>query len=546
MKQLNGKKVLCALSAFTLTAATFAGCGGGSSSITATGNSSTANSTSDKSSSETVKDTKTSGEPMEITFIERAGREWDPNGEVYKMIEEKYNVKINVDYVQEQGGTQSWYSLRIAAGDTPAYVPDVSFSDYTNYVKQGIFAEIPLDSVKQYAPDMVEWYSAEAGENVWNLYDIEGKNYALPILWSLGNHWSALAIRQDWLKEVGIETLPSTLDELETAMEKVKAAKNMDYVISGQAVSSFDFVGGAYDVYLQSFYEGNDGKLYWGDFHPNAKSVLERLNSWYTKGYIDKEFITNKDEMETDRWINGKTMLLKRYWPDFVSDKAWYGGGTMFTGVKAKNPKAEPVQIPAPKGADGSSGFAMSNPVVGAFCMSEELSSETINKYLEIFNGESQIFENLELNMKGIEGTHFKIEEDGTYVTLPPYDTDKDLLVKDGVGMLIPGNFNNYTAQMPFMTAPSATEERVRCEGMNIGKYDMMRSTYRPLWAEKGTQFVDFCKKNSMDFITGARPLDQYDAFVEEAKTKYYGEELVKEAEEVFTKISKKLKRIAH
>jgi len=90
---------------------------------------------------------------------------------------------------------------------------------------------------------------------------------------------------------------------------------------------------------------------------------------------------------------------------------------------------------------------------------------------------------------------------------------------------------------MPFMTSPKGVEERRQSEGMNVGKYDILRPIYRPVWAEKGTQLKDFCTKNIIDFITGARPIDEYEAFVEEAMNKYGGNEIMEEAEEGFRKL---------
>lgn len=530
----NGKRILAALLSAVLLTGLLAGCGD-------TGETaSNGSSGKEPISAESVGSTGET-ERMALTFIEVSGREWDPEGEVFKMLEDNYNIDLTIEYVQTAtaaaSGSQSWYSLRIASGETTPYVPNVTFGDYNNYVKQGVFREVPLDTVKKRAPDMMAWYDEEAGENVWNLFDIEGQNYALPILWSLGNHWTSLAIREDWLNDAGIAKVPETLEEIEAAMKAVKELKGLDYVVSGQGLHSLGWVGGAYDVYFSNFYEGDDGKLYWGEFHPNTKTVLSKLNEWYKTGLLDREFITNKDDMETDRWLNGKTLLLQRYWPDFVSDMAWYGGGLMFSGLKEKDAAAKPVQIPAPKGPDGASGFIMSNPTVGAMCFAADLPDEKLEKYLEIFNNESQHFDRLQLSMKGIEGKHFELDEQGTYVTLPPYDTDETLKIKDGVGLVIPGNFNNYTAQMPFMTAPVGEAERKQYENMNIGKYDVLAATFRPVWAEKGTQFKDFCQKSLIDFITGSRSMDEYDAFVEEAMNQYAGKELLAEAETMFAKI---------
>ncbi len=468
--------------------------------------------------------------PMELEFVDRTGSyEWDTTP-LFTHLEEKFNVKITRKAYAAGTEGSTWYALAILSGDMPAYIADLTPDEYANYARQGLFRALDLDMIKEKAPQMMDWWTTEYVENVFDFARVDGTIYAVPVYWSLTNRWNTVAIREDLLEKLGQE-VPQTLDELSDVMAKAKAELDLDYMMTGSAVGNLQFALGAYDVYRGIWYQGEDGELYWWTYHPNAKMAVANLADWYQKGYIDPEFITNDGAMVTDRVTSGRTLLAISYWPDFCAKDSWGGGGgALRLALEERTPGAKLANLGALPTGYGKGGWSAS-PFTGWFAFSSHLTDEQVAKYLEIFNYVSQNYEPLEMGGKGIEGVHFTKDENFKYTWLEPADTD-DKRAELGLGVNFPENFNNYTVQYPFFTSKDSEADRHYWEDPNFTKPNLLGAVPRALWSEYGTSFRDYCDKNLIDFITGTRSMDDWDSFINELNTQYHGEELVKEAKD--------------
>ena len=119
-------------------------------------------------------------------------------------------------------------NLQIVSGDFPDFIPNVKFPDYYAYAQQGLLAEIPVDMIKSEAPTIASWIEDNLyGESSWDYYAIDGKNYIVPSIWTIGPAFNTMVIRQDMLEEAGVTKLPDTLEEWEAALLKIKETKNI-------------------------------------------------------------------------------------------------------------------------------------------------------------------------------------------------------------------------------------------------------------------------------------------------------------------------------
>lgn len=474
--------------------------------------------------------------PIELTYVDRYGEHnWDTTI-LFQRLEEKFNVKITrKPYASVEGTT--WFTLAILSGDTPAYISDLSPNDMVMYARQGLFKELDLDMIRKQAPEMCEWWADEWLEN-WADYGIvDGKLYAVPVLWSLSNHWNTVVIREDMCEELGME-VPHTLDDLEAFMAAAKEKYGMDYVLSVPSMGYLDFVLGAYDVYRGVYFKGNDGELYWWIYHPNAKMAVSRLADWYAKGYIDPEFATAGDDVATERFASGKSAVTASYWCNFVEAGTWGSSdGAMLAALKEISPDAKLAWVGTPSTEYGNGGWNAS-PWTGWFVFSKELSDEQIAKYFEVFNYCSQTYEGACLAYRGVEGVHYTVDDDNMFTWLEAADTEEERAAL-GIGVNFPGNFNNYAVQYPFFTSNSMSENRHYWEDNNYTRANALAARPRELAADWGTAFGDYCSKNLFDFITSVRSLDEWDSFISEASTQYHGTELVEEARATLASIEK-------
>lgn len=239
-------------------------------------------------------------EPITITVKPQNDGPQNPDSPVTKLIEEKFNVKINYVYLDRVKETEL-LNLRVASGD----IPDVMLLNDVNLPvlrDQGALADIPLAKVKSIMPVYYDITTKNAaGAKVWEMYSQDADNlYALPSL-SVGAKYSLVPIwRDDWLKNVGINKIPETMAEAEDAFYKFvkndpdKNGKDDTYAFSQRGMWG---IFGAYGGFPYFFFWKNvDNGIAFNAAHPLMKDAVAKLAQYYKDGLIDPEFITGENK----------------------------------------------------------------------------------------------------------------------------------------------------------------------------------------------------------------------------------------------------------
>lgn len=492
-----------------------------------------------KESEGTVKETETkSDEPMELSCMVDLSTENAviPDSLLVKQIEEELNVKFN--FVPKPTGSQDdirkAINLQIASGDFPDFIADVKFADYYAYAKQGLLAEIPVDMIKSEAPTLTAWIENNLyAESSWDYYAIDGKNYIVPSIWTIGPAFATMVVRQDWLEEVGVNEIPDTLEELEDALIKIKEAKNI-YPLTGTASNIkpvYQSIFGAYGLYPHLF-TAKDGKVVYGAVDPKAREALEVAHRWYEEGLIDPEFVINDEKMKREKWTAEKAAVMDGAFYHAITEEA-YWGGKYYDPLIEKNPNAKVVTMAPPAGPDGERGITQDNPIVNAgvvFAKRLEDEPEKLAKYLQIC--EYMLKEQKKLTV-GTEGETYKLDENGNTEWIPPYD-DLQKRREYGLGSgskVIPG-FVDYDVDFELKPKQFADEREAAISNC-IGQYDILGPAPRPVYQEKKEALDRIAYKNMIDFITGERDISEFDAFVEEWNAAG-GTQVLEEAQEYF------------
>lgn len=450
-----------------------------------------------------------------------------PDNVVIAALEEAFGVELK--YTQSAADTDA-LTVQIASGSIPDTFWDLTFSDYLKYVQQGILAEVPVEMIKENMPNlMAQLEKYVGGEDVFKYYAIEGKNYAVPVIWSLGTHARTLALREDWLNTVGIEELPKTLDDVENAIRLFTEGdpdgngKDDTYGLSetiDNEMAMFDWVFGAYGVYPGIATE-QDGKIVYGEVEPGAKDALTKLNDWYQKGYIDPDFVVNKTQNLREKWSAQQIGFIKHYWYQMIPAQA-FSGGFFYEELAKQNPDGVLTVMGAPEGPDGQKGFVQMNPIFHSglvFGAQMADNPEMMKKIMQIADATRFELDWLTLIHKGEEGVTFTKNEEGGYEWLAPYDDENERIKYGTDAYCGPYDcFNDYDTMAEFMTLPQYRELRNESEATCVGQYDIMAPVIRPVYTENWTKVKDFAMRNYIDFITGARSLDTFDDFVQEWK----------------------------
>lgn len=471
------------------------------------------------------------------------------DGYAMNYLRNKFN--IDVEFITSTGEAyKEKLQLDISSGNIPDWWKDLSFTDYDRMVSQSVVAEIPEDLLAEHAPNYMKWLKENTGmEDPLSYIRRDGKVYAMPDLWTLGTNAEVIGLREDWLNKVGITKMPETIEEYEIALGKFRNddpdgnGKKDTYGLTGTASGLgeiFTTVFGAFGVYPGAFVE-KDGTIILGEIEPGAKEALTVLNRWYTNELIDPEFVVNKPKNRDDKIINEKAGAVEYAWWEFIPREAFYSG-LFHDKIKEKNGDVSWAISAGPKGPRGESGTTQGNPFSSSgimFGKHLENDRDKMIKYIQIFNDTAFNFET-QANMKyGEKDKTYKVTEDGSYEFIPPYDKEEEQ-IKFGVGNYYSasGSFNDYELQKPFMTKKSLQPVREKAEAVGQGKYDVLQPVHKPIFNEYSEQLNQFATQSFIDFITGRKPLSEFDSYVEEWK-KMGGSKVMEEAQQKYDELSK-------
>lgn len=210
--------------------------------------------------------------------------------------------------------------LAFASDDLPDVISP-SIAQLAKYVAAGKIQ--PLDDlIEQYASPLVKWAIRDVEEQTAGAFfapvTIGGHIYALPQMSDTLAWWTNNFIRTDILEEMGCE-MPTTLAELEAIFDKYIEMYPSQYpvVLSKDLQDSgntFQTVLTACNAYMDMWMEDENGELVYTSIQPEMRTALERMATWYEKGYIDPEFVVVDGNKESEIVSGGDWLFCYGYW----------------------------------------------------------------------------------------------------------------------------------------------------------------------------------------------------------------------------------------
>lgn len=228
---------------------------------------------------------------------------------IQRRLEEAFNIRLHPVYL----GFGQKKEFFFAGGD----VPDLSWEADPITVQRlayhGFIVEVPYELILKYAPDYVALMNREAPAT-WLYSYWNGRNWGLPTLWLDGASPLTGAWRRDWLRRVGIEKVPETLEEFHAALKKFVEedpdgnGKRDTWGMTGSITwwKCFPEFFGAFGIGPSAWTE-RDGKAVWSGTLPEARQALAVLRQWYAEGLIHPEFVSTDRETSEQNFLNGKT-----------------------------------------------------------------------------------------------------------------------------------------------------------------------------------------------------------------------------------------------
>ncbi len=219
-------------------------------------------------------------------------------------LENKFNVKIELIQIDPQARDQQ-LGIMFATGVIPDFIQH-NLPRLYEYVNQGFVREIPVEMIKKHMPTFNKW-TMEMDDKLFEYSSIQGKNYGLPMPNENGKYVAPMIWRTDWLKAIGYDKAPQTLEEYEDAFYKFrnedpnKSGKKDTYALTNPSDSAtqnwFTPIFGAYGA-IPGMWMLKGNQVVNGFAEDGTLEAVKLLNKWYKDGIIDLEWVT---DMSADR-----------------------------------------------------------------------------------------------------------------------------------------------------------------------------------------------------------------------------------------------------
>lgn len=294
-----------------------------------------------------------------------------PEGDTYednvytRYLKEMLNIQ-NVDAFEEDSVTYyDIVDMAIAEKNLPDVMLVQGLDSLQTLVENDLIADL-TDSYNQCASERIKDIYASYDESVLGNVTFDGKLMALPET-NISDGPQLLWLRKDWMDQLGLEA-PRTLADAEHIIQEFVAkdpggngAGNTiglacENEICGEMGRNYEYhldvLFASYDSYPQQWMKDEEGKLYYGGVQPQTKEALARVREWYEKGIIDKQFLMRTNNNIADAIIEGKCGAFFGPW--------WAPNNPLMEAVE-KNPLAKWQPYLLSNTEEGTNRFAQQN-----------------------------------------------------------------------------------------------------------------------------------------------------------------------------------------
>lgn len=466
---------------------------------------------------------------------------------VEKYLEEKYNIEIKA-----KGFATSYYdklATMFASKDIPDAMLINDISNWEPLANQGVISPLDINIIKEAAPDHYKHIN-EKNEKLWELGKKNGKLYAIPK--TMGDEYNTIVLwNNNWLKNVGINKIPETLDEFEYAFDKIKNedpdgnGRQDTYPISGiggNYYRQFDWVFGAYGI-MPEQWTIEDGKVINGTVTEKAREALVKLNEWYDKGYINPEFLTDNQSTIAKRF-DQQGIALNTTNLENVSELTPHGKANL---KNAGEEYANRIAYgPLPEGPNGDRGDWLWGPLSNFVCFGRQMEKDVEKQkvILKMLNDLNYDEETALMGAYGIYGESYefydnKVGKSSGIKQLENYGADANANAKMGIGffnLLKCGTWADKSIADLYQN-PKYIQEQEKYAKWDNYHDELMRASLPSMLTYATT--LQTLKTNAYsEFISGKRSLDKWEDFVKEYMNAG-GSVLQKEAQEYYDSIIK-------
>ncbi|MCI8622490.1 MAG: extracellular solute-binding protein [Provencibacterium sp.] len=422
---------------------------------------------------------------------------------------------VNIEFIHPAiGQVKEQFNLLMVSGNLPDLLANAE--NYKGGEFQGMIDGFFMDVtglLPQYAPDY--WSYIQNDEEFFReVSNEEGRICSFYAYKPYGDPpFQRIILRQDVLDELGKE-IPKTIADYEELFDAMLAAGITPYMLAKNGYEiQFE---GPFNVAAQAntFFKNEEGKVVFGQVEPGFKDYLAKMNEWYQKGYISKDF-TSVDNNQIQTLFDTKKL-------------GTFTGAIVANFNRASTQGFEVTSAPYPRMEEGQQlhhestniwplqGRGSMMAVITKDCKQPEIAAQFLNY------GYTQ--EGADLMNWGVEGINYEVVNgEKVYNDL--------MLNNEKFGT----EEASYIYKLHF--APKATEFDVVCHANLLKSPDSLASRFK--WADDDkvdseyqlppfqlttdeqtkktklmTEINTYTDEMVLKFITGAESLDRFDEFV--------------------------------
>lgn len=459
---------------------------------------------------------------LTIERSEHASFTYSMEQPVIDELEKRLGVKI---IIQAYPGSDFNTKLKIQLGTDD--LPDIVCSTYTrlvDYVSEDMYVNLSehMDQLPNYAAtlekysDLVPAFKV-GGDIFWFIMTAE----------NAPNYGNFPMVRQDVLKAIGWDHTPDNFEELYEMLKAIKAYDPECIPMVTRGTNVFWRMGYSFGTYNGIYYEPDVNAYQYGPLYDRYKTFLTYLNRLYSEGLLDPDFSSSNKAIWMEYLTSGKSYFF-------------FENGSFATDINlvttASNPEAKFIPMTTLANYFGTrrAQFFEGSGVICPFrndvwVISSSLEGAKLDAALN-FMDYLYSEEGAKLCSYGIEGVNYTVADDGTIIfdqekidwyLANANDPYREFCNEIGIGCLaVAGRFYD-DAWYKFMDQDSRDMYAFWLADENILPYTYtlcLSADETAAIADIKTACDTLVSTETLKFVTGVRPLDEFDSFVAELK----------------------------